>query len=280
MKHFVHEQAIPLAITVVTFFILCALLFGTISLLNFFPASEKIHPLLRYQDILIGLTIYLKTSIDFAIFIGNLMHANPGWKKRISIEIGTASGNAFGTMVILTLWNFFREVPLLMAIMIIVASLVLLRMAQESLEEFLRYKKLRSQTIHQSISFLEQQLEFFNRLFKPFWGKLLPETGITTTKSLSFWNLAWFSFTIPFILGLDDFAGYIPLFNVINVFGFSVGVFLGHMLLNVALFVSPQKTTKIVRHPLVLIIGGLAFVGIALWGFYESFHLLQTIFFH
>lgn len=281
MKGTLKEQAIPLSLTVVTFLVLCTLLYITISLLNLFPASQKIQVILKPQDILVGMTIYLKTAIDFAIFIGNLMHTNPGWKKRIAIEIGTAVGNTGGTILILVLWNFFREVPLLMAVMIIIASLVLLRMAEESLEEFLqKRKKIPSKPLHKSISFVEQQLDMINKLCKPVLGKLIPETGMTNSKSLSFWNLAWFSFTVPFILGLDDFAGYIPLFSVVNVFGFSVGVFLGHMILNASLFLSPDNTTKIVRHPIVLLIGGLAFVGIAGWGFYEVFHLLQTIFFH
>ena len=34
-------------------------------------------------DILIGLTIYLKTSIDFAVYIGRLMAKYPGWKNRV-----------------------------------------------------------------------------------------------------------------------------------------------------------------------------------------------------
>ena len=51
-------------------------------------------------------------------------------------------------------------------------------------------------------------------------------------------KLLLFSFSVPFILGLDDFAGYVPLFNIINVFGFSLGVIGAHMLLNIALFIN------------------------------------------
>lgn len=272
------EQAIPIFLTILTFFALCVVLYTAISVLNLFPSREKIALEIRLTDVLVGLTIYLKTAIDFAIFIGNLMRSNPGWKKRIAIEIGTAVGNMGGTIVVLVLWNFFREVPILMAVMITVASLVLLRMAQESIEEFLHENN--SPKFHTSISFLNQQLTTVNKLFKPILGKLLPNTSITNIKSMSFWNLMAYSFTIPFILGLDDFAGYIPLFSIVNVFGFAIGVFLGHMILNAALFVSPKKTADIVRHPLVLIIGGLAFVGIALWGFYEVSHILLGIIGH
>src|SRR6266700_2736706 len=129
MKPMLREQALPLTLTFLTFLLLCGLLFTAISLLNLLPTREKVAIVIRPQDILIGLTIYVKTAIDFAIFIGNLMQSNPGFKKRIAIEIGTACGNAFGTILVLFVWSFFREVPLLLAVMIILSSLVLLRMA-------------------------------------------------------------------------------------------------------------------------------------------------------
>lgn len=268
-----------MALTIATFLILCLLLAGFIHLLNLFPAERSISLRFRIQDIIVGLTIYLKTAIDFAIFIGNLMRSNPGWQKRIAIEAGTAVGNALGTIFILFIWNFFREVPWLMAIMIVVAALVLLRMAEESLDEFLAATEGKRPRLRRSISLVEEQLSFLNNLVKPILGKLIPNMSITNIKTLPFFSLAFFSFTVPFILGLDDFAGYIPLFNVISVFGFAIGVFLGHMLLNLGLFISPSRTTALVRNPVVLIVGGLAFVAIAVWGFYEALHLLSVTYF-
>ncbi len=274
MNRYLKEQVFPIVLTVFTFLALSVIFYFLIQLLNLLPSKEKIVPEVRVQDVLIGLTIYLKTSVDFAIFIGNLMHSNPGWKKRISIETGTAAGNAAGKFVILVIWNFFREVPVLMVIMIIIASLVLLKMAQESLEEFLVHKE-NYQRLHMPVSFLEKQLEFLNRFTKPFLGLALPDISITSIKVMGFVGLAIFSFSVPFILGLDDFAGYIPLFSIVNVYGFAVGVFLGHMLLNISLFLSPEVTVKIVRAPLILVLGGLAFVGIALWGFWEVLQIIQ-----
>lgn len=270
---YLKEQGIPLLLTIFTFFTVSFAVFVFIVLLNLFPISDKIIIQLRPADILVGLTIYLKTSIDFAIFIGNLMKSNPGWKKRIGIEVGTALGNALGTILILIIWTFFKEVPLLMVVMITIASLVLLRMAEESIGEFIETRKPHTK-MHRITSFLHTQLGFVNKIFKPVLGRLIPNASITNMKSLSFLNLAVFSFTIPFILGLDDFAGYIPLFSVINVFGFCVGIFLGHMILNLGLFVAPQKTVKLVRLPIILLIGGVAFIGIGAWGFYEAIHIL------
>ncbi|HVZ67543.1 MAG TPA: hypothetical protein VG917_04745 [Patescibacteria group bacterium] len=279
MNKFLKEQVIPLLLTFVTFIVVCVIFYFFIHILNLLPSKEKIHPQIRIQDVLVGLTIYLKTSIDFAIFIGNLMRTNPGWKKRIAIEIGTAVGNALGTIVILIIWNFFREVPLLMAIMIVIASAVLLRMAEESFEE-LNSKLKPNHSLNTPLLFINTQLGFINNKFKPILGKLIPDLSLTNVKVMSVISLAMFAISIPFILGLDDFAGYIPLFSIINVFGFAVGVFLGHMILNIGLFLSPKTTTKVVEAPFVLLIGGVAFVGIAAWGFYEAMHLVVTVLLH
>src|SRR3989344_2008026 len=272
MKKIFIQQIVPVALTILTFLVLSTCLYGLLLILNTLPLSEKIVLDFRTRDVLIGISIYLKTAIDFAIFIGNLMHTNPGWKKRIAIELGTAVGNAFGTFAVLIVWVLFKEVPILMMLMIFVASIVLLRMAQESLEEFLKQKKSFID-IKMPVYLLQSQLNFVNKLFRPILKFVVPHLNLTRVKKLSFVNLAVFSFTIPFILGLDDFAGYVPLFNVINLFGFALGVMLGHMILNIGLFIWPTKTVQIVRHPFVLIIGGLAFVGLALCGFYEVFKL-------
>src|SRR5260221_4873007 len=129
------QQLLPIILTVLTFIFLSFLLFLFIHLLNLFPTADKILLQLHITDILVGLTIYLKTSVDFAVFIGNVMSKYAGIKNRIAIEIGTALGNAFGTFFVLLLWTFFKEVPLLMILMIFTASLVLFSLAKESLDE-------------------------------------------------------------------------------------------------------------------------------------------------
>ena len=273
MNKQLQQQGIPLVLTLVTFGILCSLVALAIWLLNLLPVAQKIALVIRWPDVLVGLTIYLKTSIDFAIFIGNLMHANPGWQKRIAIEIGTAAGNALGTIGILIIWNFFREVPILMAIMIILAAFVLLQMAEESFEELQETNKMPG-FLGRQVKTMKYLLHIPNKTVAPLLRLITPEASLTNMKPLPWGRLLFFSATIPFILGLDDFAGYIPLFSVVNVFGFSVGVLLGHMILNAALFISPKRTVVIVRNPWILLIGGIAFVGIAGWGFVEVFKLI------
>jgi len=279
MKKIFIEQLIPIALTVFTFLALSTLLYGFLLFINSFLLQNQVILDFRKRDVLIGIAVYLKTAIDFAIFIGNLMRTNPGWKKRIAIELGTAIGNAFGTFLVLTVWIFFKQIPILMAGMIFIASIILLRMAQESLQEFLKQKKSFIK-MKMPVYLLQSQLNFINKIFRPILGFFVPDLNLTRAKKLSFTNLIVFSFTIPFVLGLDDFAGYISLFSIINVFGFALGVLLGHMLLNIGLFVLPKKTVQIVTHPFVLIGGGIAFIALGLWGFIETAKLLLSLFVH
>ena len=78
------EQLLPLILTVIIFIILTAILRVEIAVLNAVTLSD-IQIQIRWTDVLVGLTIYLKTSIDFAIFMGNLMHTNQGWRNKIAI---------------------------------------------------------------------------------------------------------------------------------------------------------------------------------------------------
>jgi len=279
MKKIFIQQLVPIILTVFTFLVLSTLLYGFLLFMNSFLLQNQVILDFRKRDVLIGIAVYLKTAIDFAIFIGNLMRTNPGWKKRIAIELGTAVGNAFGTFLVLAIWIFFKQIPILMAIMVFIASVVLFRMAQESFEEFLKQKKSFIK-MRMPAYLLQSQLNVVSRLFRPLIGFFVPNLKLTRAKKLTFANLIVFSFTIPFILGLDDFAGYISLFSIINVFGFALGVLLGHMLLNIGLFTFPKKTVQIVTHPFVLIGGGFAFIVLGLWGFIETARVLLSIFVH
>ena len=267
------SQILPLVATVITAVALIFLIYLEIITLNKFTPTD-ILTRVQLSDVLVGLTIYLKTSVDFAIFIGNLMAAYPGWRNRISIEIGTAFGNALGTIIILAIWDFFKEVKVLLAIMIAVAALVLLKLAEESLihvDDEEKGARLRLKAIANSIrNFLEPINKFFHGALR----FIIPNLSMKPKLGLTFWGLLAVSFTIPFILGLDDFAGYVPVFNIVNVFGFSIGVILGHMILNVALFISPKNTIRIVKNPVVSVIGSIAFIGLAIWGFYEVYKIL------
>ncbi|NCN45782.1 MAG: hypothetical protein COU63_02085 [Candidatus Pacebacteria bacterium CG10_big_fil_rev_8_21_14_0_10_36_11] len=273
---FYPDQIIPLILTVVVFFVMVGLLFLEVFGLNrFVIAREQILIHLSWTDIAVGMTIYLKTSIDFAIFIGRLMSKFPGWKNRIMIEIGTAFGNALGTFAILLLWDLFREVRFLMAAMILIASLVLLRLAEEGLDHVKDAEGNYRFALFGFVRLFEKYLSNFNRALAPVLNKIVPRLSIADNDlKTGFKALFFLSFSVPFILGLDDFAGYIPLFNVVNVFGFSIGVFLGHMLLNIFLFLSPKRTIAAVKQPVISFLGSLAFVVLAIIGLIETAKLV------
>ncbi len=275
LKKFYPDTIVPLLLTFAVFAFFVALLFGEIKVLNLLViAREPILIRILLSDVLIGMTIYLKTSIDFAIFIGRLMNTYPGWKNRVMIEIGTAAGNALGTFAILIIWDVFREVRFLMAAMIVLAALVLIRMAEDGLEHARTKDKTYPVNILNWVHYFEKALQTINKAVAPVLSRLIPNLSVSEKKKITFKGLFLLSFTVPFILGLDDFAGYIPLFNVVNVFGFATGVFLGHMILNIFLFLSPQATIRIVKNPIISLIGSVAFVALAVWGIVEAIHLV------
>lgn len=283
MQHRLKEYALNQVLPIVLTFVVCAVLIGLIYLeillLNkFTPACIKgiscILPSIHMQDVLIGMTIYLKTSVDFAIFIGNLMHSYPTWKARIAIEIGTATGNALGTIVILAIWNYFRDIRFLLAAMILLAALVLFELAEEGLEHTHTAGYNLPEWFYSLADKFQTVLNRINSFTAPLLRRIIPNLSMKPKAGLTFMGLFAMSFTIPFILGLDDFAGYVPVFNIVNVFGFSCGVLLGHMLLNIFLFISPNATIKLVKNPVISFIGSVAFVMLAVWGLYEVVKLL------
>jgi hypothetical protein len=274
----------PILISVSAFCAFVTLLFLEITILNQFGfVSEKISLEIKPQDILVGFLIYIKTSIDFAIFISILMSKYPGLKNRFAIEVGTGFGNVLGTMVVLAIWIIFKEIAILLGIMVLVASLVLLEMADGAVEHLnevdhdpndgvkvQEWQKKVAKYIH---TLLQPILYFIS----PVLGKVMPKISMSDNKSdvkKSFWGLFVVSMSVPFILGLDDFAGYVPAFNVVNVFGFGIGVILGHSLLNIALFLSPKFTIRLVKNPNVALLGAAAFIGLAIYGLIEAFKIL------
>lgn len=278
-----------LVLAVVIFVVLSIAYFYQINLLNSigsmigYQPKDLIATQLQLSDVLFGMTIYLKTAVDFAILIGLLMSKYPGFKNRVVIENGTALGNTLGTMAVLTLWFFFKEVKWILALMVIIASLVLLELAKgglEHIEEAEREGQKVPKWVKISASKIDLVLTKVMVVVSPVLSRILPSMSFDDTKKLTTWGLLGTSFTIPFILGLDDFAGYVSFFKIVNVFGFGVGVFLGHTILNILLFINPIKTVELVKNPVISLIGTLFFVGLALFGFYEAGHSIVGLFYH
>lgn len=269
MKRYVRDQSFALTLTVVTCAVLIGLIWVEVRILNHW-IDGKIALRISLADILVGAVIYLKTAIDFVIFIAQLMSKNPGLKGRIGIEIGTALGNGIGTMLILIVWAFFKKVHWLLAVMIVIAALVLLRLAQDTLVHARNYHP----RLEALINGLDRSLAFINRITEPVLTRIVPAQSMKAAHKRTLRALLVMAFTVPFILGLDDFAGYVPLFNVVNVFSFSIGVLLAHMFLNISLYISPNRTIAAVKNPLLSFAGSVAFVGLAAWGLIEAFRLL------
>lgn len=264
------RQVVPIILAAVIFLLLAVGMRDFLGFTNELKLGEGVVLQLRLADILIGLTIYLKTSVDFAIFMGRLMERYPGWLNRIAIETGTAVGNAVGTVIVLIIWLAFKEVDILLALMILFASMVLFELAYAGLEHFANWQG--EEGVRAFLyNALERPLAAIVRVQQPFLSKILPDLGqkFRGVEGLGWGGLLRFSFTIPFILGMDDFAGYVPLFSIVNIYGFAVGVFLAHAMLNIFLFLSPRITIAVVRNEVISFLGSLAFVGLALFGLWE-----------
>lgn len=273
------SQLVPLLLTAVVMAVFIALLYASIRVFNTIPFSEPINMNFRWIDVIIGATIYLKTSIDFAIFIGRLMAANPGWRSRVAIEIGTAAGNTFGTILVIGMWVLLKHVDILLALMVFVASLVLFELAHGSLEHFSNWEG-RGGIKKILYSLLHIFLDRMKVLIHPILSRVMPDLGekMKGKSTLDWKNLLKFSMSVPFILGLDDFAGYVPLFTVVNVYGFAIGVIASHTLLNIALFLSPQKTIIAVKNEVVSFFGALAFIGLGIYGLVETVRIILHAF--
>jgi hypothetical protein len=273
-QRFLKEQLFPIALSGVVCMVLIGVLLFEIEVLNSHTQGALIFPKLRIVDFFIGLTVYLKTSVDFAIFIGNLMHSNEGWKSRVSIEIGTALGNALGTMAIILFWAVFKDVEWVLALMIIFAALVLFKLAEEGLEHAKETDRTYPSFFRFFVRTLELVLDRTNKVIAPVLKYTVPNISMRPSPRSGFWKLLRYSFFVPFVLGLDDFAGYIPLFSVTNVFGFSVGVFVAHALLTMLLYISPRRTVSFVKNPIISVLGSVAFLLLAVYGIMEAIHIV------
>lgn len=273
------SQLIPLVLTIVILGILLSILHASLSLFNAIPGTIPILLVIRPQDVLVGATIYLKTEIDFAILIGRLMDIYPGWRNRVALEIGSAVGNASGTILIIGVWVLLKHVDLLLALMVLIASLVLFELARSGMEYLTDWEA--SGGLKKGIFLvLYKFLDIVGFIINPLLSRIIPDLGarLKGKEGLSWKGLATFSTEIPFILGLDDFAGYVPLFSVINVYGFAAGVIGAHTLLNICLFLSPHRTITAVKNEFVAFLGTIAFIGLAFYGIVEAVKIIAALF--
>jgi cadmium resistance protein CadD (predicted permease) len=263
------RQLIPVSLSSVIVLVLGLVFYLALRFIDLTFRIEPVVLTIRFQDVLVGATIYLKTAVDFAILMALFMKKNPGWRNRIAIETGTGFGNAVGTLMVAIVWIFFKEVEILLAAMILLAGLVLIELATETIEPLQQWDRNRKgeRLVYELVVKILGALQY--PLEKLGLRKIIPTLQVSTEGQKSWPALFVKSFEIPFLLGLDDFAGYVPLFNVVNLFGFSLGVILAHSLLNTGLFLAPKRTIAVMEKPLISLFGGILFLGLALYGFYE-----------
>ena len=94
----------------------------------------------------------------------------------MAIEIGTALGNGLGTIIVLIIWTFFKEVEWLLAIMILLAALVLFELAFASLEHFSNWEG-NGRLKHFLYLGLNKSLKFATKFTEPVTRKILPDLG-------------------------------------------------------------------------------------------------------
>lgn len=262
-----YSQIIPLLVAFVSTIIFIAILFANITISNSVFPKDPIVLAVRVGDFLLGLYLYVKTSIDFAVFIGSMLSTNQGWKNRIAVEWGTSIGNFLGTLLVLWVWTIFRQTsPLLEGIIVLIASFVLLELAAGSLS------RINKDTLFARTANFLLKIRFITSTFLGWMPDL--EGTMAGKKLPSFKALLLYSFTVPFVLGSDDFAGYISVFNVVNVFSFATGVVVGHGLLLAAIFAVPKAAERVLATTAFSILAVITFFVIFLIGFTDATRIL------
>ncbi len=275
-ESFFFSQTIPLLIAFLSTIVFLLILVANTHLLNTLFPHEPIQFIFHPWDLALGLYLYLKTSVDFAVFIAAMMVANPGWKKRVAVEWGTSFGNFAGTIAIIWVWTIFRSIgPVFEGIIVIIASFVLLELAAGSLS---RLKSAQWDTQHgfkKAFFSLSQLALKIRRLTAPFLGWMPDVEGaMAGRKVATLGALLLFAVSVPFILGSDDFAGYISVFSVVNVLSFATGVILGHGLLLAAMFAIPSAVETIMDNPWFSALAVTTFLAIFTLGTYDGSRLL------
>lgn len=248
IKHsFYLKKILLLFINFLIFLLLVFVLFSVIKKANLISGKNPISFKIIVSDILFGIFIYLKTSLDFVIYAGSFIKVNKKIKNLGAFITGTSIGNSAGVFLIIFIWAIVRNFKWFLFFAILVSSVTLFFLGSKNINEF---------------------WENYKKEAKP--GKANEEEKLGNK---SFKQVFISSLKLPFILGIDDFAGYIPLFNILNITSFSIGVLLGHFFLTSFILINEKPMRKVVSFKFFDLFGGLIFIAIATWGIVEAFSL-------
>jgi len=99
------------------------------------------------------------------MLIGRLMETYPGWRNRVALEIGSAIGNAGGTILIIGLWLLLKHIDILLAFMILLASLMLFELAHSGVEHLSKWR----------YAILHPFLDTIGKVTNPLMSRIFPD---------------------------------------------------------------------------------------------------------
>lgn len=255
----------------------CLILFVVFIVTSYFFISSFINPFsvekvvmeLRPTDIIVGFFLYFVTAIDYALIVGRMQVINNDAKSRFAMNIGTCLGCYFGVTIVLFLWGFAKEIPIFIIPLLFFAASVMVKLAYEGHEYFIRDEKIPGFVRFFLFNLLK--LLFIPAKILTFW---MPDLGSPKTEKLSFWKLLKWSLILPFIIGIDDLVGYMGAMTIYNVYGLLFGIYLADIIIDILIFVSPGITKKLVENSILSIFAALAFLYLGYKSFTESLELL------
>jgi hypothetical protein len=188
------------------------------------------------------------------------------------MNIFTCVGCFVGVSLVLFLWGFAKESPLLILPILLFAGSVMIKLAHESTEYFESAKSF-PVLIRNFTTSLLRMLNYPAKLLT-FW---IPDISTPSVKPMSSFDLAKWSFFLPFIIGLDDLIGYMGAMTIYNVFGLLIGIYLADIIIDILIFVSPKFTKKLVQSPILSLIAAYAFIYLGWKSFSEAWLLLKEL---
>ena len=266
------NQSFPVVTCLVlfAFFMAASTLFIT-QLIN--PAStEKIIIHLLPVDVAVGFFLYFVTAIDYALVVGRMQSINNGLKARFTMNVFTCLGCFVGVTFVLFLWGLAKEIDWLIVALLFFAGSVMVKLAFESLEYFQEAKNI--PPLFRTLSI--KIITFLHDLTKPltFW---IPELASPKIAKMPIKKLASWAFLLPFIIGLDDFIGYMGAMTIYNVFSLLLGIYVADIVIDVLIFTSPKLTKKVVEGAILSLLASWAFLYLMYKSYSEGLGVLAKL---
>ncbi len=237
-------------------------------LINPYVSNDPVLEI-HFVDFVWGFILYFITAVDYAILVGRIQVKNPGIKARFIMNIFTCLGGYIGVELVLLMWGHFKEIDLLIIPILFFAGNVMIRLAHEGHEYYTEDKEI--PTFFKN--FLYNLVKFFYP-FAKFFTFWMPYVTPKAEK-FSSWKLAYLSFILPFLIGLDDLVGYFGAMTIFNAFGLVSGILFADVFIDILLFTKPKFTTKVVQNGIVAVLGTLAFLYLGYKSFSEMVHILE-----